>query len=223
LIRVIKNPHERRNELINIAEELFSKNGYDQTAVSEIVKKANVAQGLFYYYFKSKDEVLNAIIVRFIEEAKNLMETIVKNNEMNAVQKIFSTYENLGKFRQKREGLVNYIHEEKNEILHFRLENKVSPIITQGLRKIIKQGINEGIFHTKYPKEAAISILATEFAIFHEVNKGKHTQKRMEKHMLAIINLMERILGAKEGIFNDFKNFNEIQEVKNGIKVVKKC
>ena len=220
MIRVVKDPQERRNELINIAEELFSKNGYDQTAVSDIVKKANVAQGLFYYYFRSKDEILNVIIVRFIKEAKDLMETIVKNNEINAIQKIFSTYENLAKFRKKREGLVNYIHEEKNEILHFRLENKVSPIITRDLAKIIEQGINEGIFNTKYPMEAAISILATEFAIFHEVHKSKDTKKRMEQHMLAIIDLMERILGAKEGIFNDFKKLNEISEQRNIMKEI---
>ena len=203
MIRVVKDPEERRNELINIAEELFSKNGYDQTAVSDIVKKANVAQGLFYYYFKSKDEILNAIIVRFIDEAKDLMNGIVNNNT-NAVQKIFSTYKNLKKFRKKREGLVNYIHEEKNEILHFRLENQISPIITQGLTKIIQQGVDENLFNTKYPKEAAISILTTEFAIFHEMHKTKDSKKGKEQYILAIIDLMERILGAKQGIFNDF-------------------
>ena len=204
LIRVVKDPQQRRNELIDIAEELFSKKGYDQTAISDIVRKANVAKGLFYYYFQSKDDVLNAIIMRFIDEAKFLMGTIVNNNDMNAIQKILSTYENLNKFRKKREGLVNYIHEEKNEVLHFRLENKISPIITQGLTKIIQQGIKEKLFHTKYPQEAALSILATEFTIFHEMHKRKDPLKVKEQHMDAVFNIMERILGAKHGLFNEF-------------------
>ena len=49
IIRITKNPEERRKELIDIAERLFIKKGYEQTAVSDIVKKAKVAQGTFYY------------------------------------------------------------------------------------------------------------------------------------------------------------------------------
>ena len=65
MARIVKEPEIRHEELIDISEKLFLKNGYEQTAVSEIVKEANVAQGTFYYYFKSKDDVLNAIIERY--------------------------------------------------------------------------------------------------------------------------------------------------------------
>lgn len=52
--RITKSPDERRNELIDAAEMLFIENGYDQTSVSDIVKKVNVAQGTFYYYFNPR-------------------------------------------------------------------------------------------------------------------------------------------------------------------------
>ena len=45
MTRIIKNPEIRRNELIDIAEELFLKHSYAQTTVSDIVKKVGVAQG----------------------------------------------------------------------------------------------------------------------------------------------------------------------------------
>ena len=66
-MRITKKPDERRQELIDIAEQLFIKKGYEQTAVSDIVKKAKVAQGTFYYYFKTKEEILDSIIGRYIK------------------------------------------------------------------------------------------------------------------------------------------------------------
>ena len=44
----VKDPETRRSELINAAEELFLANGYEETAVSDIVRKIGVAQGTFY-------------------------------------------------------------------------------------------------------------------------------------------------------------------------------
>jgi AcrR family transcriptional regulator len=62
-MRVTKDPEIRRKELMDVAEELFLENGYEETAVSDIVKKAGVAQGTFYYYFKSKETKLDAITI----------------------------------------------------------------------------------------------------------------------------------------------------------------
>ena len=60
--RVTKDPEERKQELIDAAERLFMERGYEATAVSDIVQEVGVAQGTFYYYFPSKEEILEAII-----------------------------------------------------------------------------------------------------------------------------------------------------------------
>ena len=51
----------RRNEFVDAAEKLFQQNGIVDTTISSIVKEMDVAKGLFYYYFKSKDDVIDAI------------------------------------------------------------------------------------------------------------------------------------------------------------------
>jgi AcrR family transcriptional regulator len=53
IMRVTKDPEIRRKELMDAAEKLFLEHGYEETAVSDIVKKTGVAQGTFYYYFKN--------------------------------------------------------------------------------------------------------------------------------------------------------------------------
>lgn len=59
---------ERRQELLGIAVELFAKNGYHKTKISDIVRQAGVAQGTFYWYFKSKEAIVLEIIANGREE-----------------------------------------------------------------------------------------------------------------------------------------------------------
>lgn len=59
---------ERRQELLGIAVELFAKNGYHKTKISDIVRHAGVAQGTFYWYFKSKEAIVLEIIANGREE-----------------------------------------------------------------------------------------------------------------------------------------------------------
>ena len=58
----LKSPETRKSELLAAAETLFRENGVDRTAVSDIVKKAGVAQGTFYNYYQSKDEIFAAVL-----------------------------------------------------------------------------------------------------------------------------------------------------------------
>lgn len=62
--RVTKKPEERREEILNAAEHLFRARGFESVQVSDIVASLGVAQGTFYYYFPSKDDVMMAILER---------------------------------------------------------------------------------------------------------------------------------------------------------------
>lgn len=57
---------DRRRQLMQIALEKFARNGYHQTKISDIVQEAGVAQGTFYWHFKSKE----AIALEIIETGK---------------------------------------------------------------------------------------------------------------------------------------------------------
>ncbi|HEX3027134.1 MAG TPA: TetR/AcrR family transcriptional regulator [Clostridia bacterium] len=58
------NKMVKENALINAAFELFSKSGINGTAIDEIVKKAGVAKGTFYLYFKDKYDILDRIVIK---------------------------------------------------------------------------------------------------------------------------------------------------------------
>lgn len=49
-----------------IARKLFVEKGYDQTSINDILKIIEIAKGTFYYYFTSKEELLEEIIMQII-------------------------------------------------------------------------------------------------------------------------------------------------------------
>ena len=63
-----KPPAERRKELIDTAARLFAKRGYESVSVRDILAEVNGAPGMFYYYFKSKQDIYLATMKDYISE-----------------------------------------------------------------------------------------------------------------------------------------------------------
>lgn len=58
----MKKGEANRKLIIDAANKLFYEKGYNQTAFSEVAEVSRIPKGNFYYYFKSKDELLEAVI-----------------------------------------------------------------------------------------------------------------------------------------------------------------
>jgi TetR/AcrR family transcriptional regulator, fatty acid metabolism regulator protein len=52
---------EKRRQLLDAAVRVFARKGYHASRVGDIAEEAGVAHGLLYHYFKSKDDVLEAV------------------------------------------------------------------------------------------------------------------------------------------------------------------
>ncbi|MCA9793447.1 MAG: helix-turn-helix transcriptional regulator, partial [Candidatus Eremiobacteraeota bacterium] len=52
----------RREQLLDVAMALFAAEGVEKTTVGRIAAEANVSHGLLYHYFRSKEDVLHAVV-----------------------------------------------------------------------------------------------------------------------------------------------------------------
>ena len=59
------------------ARELFRRYGYNKTRVNELAKQANIAKATFYKYFASKELILHAVLMDYIQE--NVQDILSKN------------------------------------------------------------------------------------------------------------------------------------------------
>jgi len=198
MARVSKDPEERKNEIMDVAEEMFATKGFENTAISDIVKKVGVAQGLFYYYFKTKNQILDAIADRFLKKTINEIErisrdeTLDSNDRINKViDIILGTATNTGRY-------VPHANNGKNSGLHLRFEKRIMEKLAPLISEIIKKGIEDKTFGTRYPMETARLILVG-IGHFHNYTMIEDEQKgnsRMD-NIQALKEIINSMLGAK--------------------------
>ena len=63
-----------RNDIVEAADKLFYQQGYDHTSFTDIADVVQISRGNFYHHFKSKDEILKAVIDLRLENTKKMLE-----------------------------------------------------------------------------------------------------------------------------------------------------
>lgn len=189
---------QRKLEILKAAQELFNVRGFQDTSVDDIMKKAGAAKGVFYYYFKTKDQLLDALIEQNVAEAVRVASVIIENQSLNALQKL--QYILIEEFKAGRTGSdpANHLHNIKKVDMHQRIiagmVEKLSPVIA----KVVEQGISEGLFKTEYTLEVTEIVLAgilfvTDLGIF------KWSGEQYLRKIKASEVLIEKALGLESG------------------------
>ncbi|MEM9631965.1 MAG: TetR/AcrR family transcriptional regulator [Pseudomonadota bacterium] len=63
----------KRQQIVDAADELFYSRGFAQTSFADIAAAVKISRGNFYYHFKTKDEILDAVIDKRFSERENLL------------------------------------------------------------------------------------------------------------------------------------------------------
>lgn len=214
IARIIKDPEERKEEIINTAEELFISKGYENTSVNDIVDKVGVAKGLFYYYFKAKEEILNAISHKYIQFLSGRIRSIAENEEKNAVEKLHQILETvISQFGLQSKGikrLAALFNREKNMAVHSRLATKTVEEVTPYILLILKQGLREDLFKTQYPEFVAEALLMWAVSLHNTVKIPIASISDAELKARAAEDMIERLLGAEQGSLKLYRYFKAI-------------
>src|SRR5450759_1178161 len=158
--RVVKR-EARRAELVSAAASLFSERGVAKTTVSDIVKVAGVAQGTFYLYFDSKDEVVLAVVERMGEATIDGAAARVEAGP-SAVDKLLILRDLLSDVGSEPGAaeLIELMHRPENRALHDRFAEDLTPRFVPLVEEIVEQGVAEGVFNVEDTRAAAWFVLA---------------------------------------------------------------
>lgn len=83
----MKEAEERKKEILDIAEQLFIEKGFDNTSTNDILREIGIARGTLYYYFKSKEEILDAVIDRITNQLVEKSKEIFDQKELSVFQR----------------------------------------------------------------------------------------------------------------------------------------
>jgi AcrR family transcriptional regulator len=210
MARIVKDPDERRTELIAVAQRLFYTKGYERTSINDIVTEVGVAKGTFYYYFDSKTAVLEAMITGMAAQIQAIFHQIVADETLDALSKWKRAMQVAGDWKlERKEELIELIRmqaRKENIVLRHKLQEELFPVTVVEYAKIIAQGIDEGVFNTPYVEESAkivVSIMSgfkdSMTDIFLNPDQLDNPAEFVLQQYAAMQTAVERVLGAAEG------------------------
>ncbi len=185
----------RKQELIKLAYELFIKEGYDNVSVDEIIAKANIAKGTFYYYFKSKEEMLGQV-AEYMAKRKTMSAEKYFDEPVPVEKKLFSIIVSLVNKDNKTTEALN---SDDNIKLRTKYNEQIVMDAIPLLKKVVNEGNKKAIFHCNHVEERAKMIFVLSNNLFS--NKD-YTVKDVE----VFIDIAEKTLGAKKGMMEFAKN-----------------
>ena len=201
-MRITKAPEVRKNEILDAAEQLFAAKGYEAATVNDILSAVNIAKGTFYYYFKSKEDVLDALIERRISLGVAQAEEIIAST-LPPVQKLLAVIMSQKPQGQAHEDFNAVLHEKSNSKMHEKAIIQSISCLCPCLARVIKEGNETGIFDTPFPLESAEILLSAAMVLFDDEFFQWTTEEEFARRT-AFLTAMERTLGAGKGCFSEF-------------------
>lgn len=155
----------KRDLILDTMQELFREGTAGTASVGDIAKRAGIAKGGLYYYFRSKEDVLDALIERQYAHIISTCKDSLDAHDGNALTKfelLIKTY----RTSYFDPSIDEYLHNPMNASLHQKSLTTILLALRPLLSDVISQGVQEGLFTCQYPTEFAEFILSSFTFIF---------------------------------------------------------
>lgn len=221
MARIVKDYDVRRNEILDVAQQLFHRKGFEPTAIQDIIDEVGIAKGTFYHYFGSKLDLLDALIERMLSQTLESVEPIVDDDQLNALEKFTGLFAHIGSWKLENKAffldVLRVWQKDENAIFRHKLKAASGRSVIPLLTKIIHQGVAEGVFVTDYPDDLGEillqigqSVSETAGELLLKIEKDDHALDIIERKVTVYEHAVERLLGAPSGTLKLF-DFNTLK------------
>lgn len=197
-MRIVKDPAERKQEIMDMAAQLFMSKGYEETSVNLIVEQLGVAKGTFYHYFKSKEELLEAVLENYLSQYAEGIQRAVQSNVDNAYEKLLLVLRGILLNTKGPEHLTRHVEDNKNARLHQAMDEKFFEKFYPIILGVLKQGVEENIFHMEHPEEITEILLIGIRGYMHIHLPNFSSPEYAQKKIRALEELFNKALGISE-------------------------
>lgn len=145
-----KYPEKTVQKILDVATELFTKKGYEDTSINDITDKIEMSKGAIYHHFRNKEAIFEAVCKRLVESKLPDFAKIKNSNMMNGREKLLALL-SIDIFPR---GLLNsYCKIPKMFI--YQIQYIYEKIIPQFVTPIIYEGSSDGTIEVEFSKEIA--------------------------------------------------------------------
>src|SRR2546421_7429634 len=154
----------RRNTILDAAQRAIGTKGYEQMAIADLLSELQISSGAFYHYFGSKPALLAALVERMGDQVEQLVLPIIHDPTLRALDKLQRFFATLDHWKLAHKRLVlAYLrvwYADENAIVRHKLYIARVKRLAPWLSEIIQEGVEEGVFTTPYPDQAARMIFS---------------------------------------------------------------
>lgn len=200
-MRIVKDAEERRNEILDVAERLFCTKGFDNTSTNDILTEIGIARGTLYYHFKSKEDILDAMIERLTNQMVEKASVIALDESIPVLERLTGTMLSLNVDNELGHMVMEQVHRPQNALMHQKLELMLLGRVNRLITRITEDGIRQGIMHTDYPAEAVEMLMTYSYTAFDSLNQ--YSEEEEQRKIMGFVYHAERILGMKAGALKE--------------------
>ena len=199
----------KHNQILDALQELMENRDVRSISVSEIAQKAGICKGSIYYYFPSKDAILDALVIRNYEKPLRTAQTLARQTDVSPFTRmamLFQACRNSSAEFLKQgsaaasENSSTDNSQEKAYVHHKYLKHLIEQL-KPALTEIIQQGIDAGEIHFQYPAALAEIVLIV-LAVKMDNTLTPSEPEEIEETIHALISLLEKGTDNPPGSLN---------------------
>ncbi|PTN08989.1 TetR family transcriptional regulator [Mangrovibacterium marinum] len=179
-----------RENILKIAQEIFSKYGYKKTTLDDIANAVRKGKSSLYYYFSSKEDLFQAVILKEVEILKRELEKVILRNT-DPVEKLRDYI--LTKLNTYR-GLANFYHALENDVTAIEfidnIKNKYNQEEIRMIKRILIEGVRKNAFDVKDFTLVAIGITTAIKGLEMPLSAGDYGTVNLETGVDNILKIL---------------------------------
>jgi AcrR family transcriptional regulator len=217
MARILKEAeyNAKRNEILDYALGLVYSKGYARMTIQDILDGLQISRGALYHYFDSKEALLEALVNRMGRTAVDAFLPILQDKHLTAIQKFRRYFEASAQWKSAGKavilGMLRTWYTDDNTIVRQKMSAQSIKGTASILEPIIRQGMQEGVFSTRYPEQVAETIAGIAYGMADSMvglmiadETAPVTLQKLETLLEAYFDTVERILGAPAGSLKAF-------------------
>jgi AcrR family transcriptional regulator len=178
--RKIREKEQRRQQIMDAAEKVFSKKGFSAATIENIAEKAELSPATLYLYYKNKDELYASLNLRLLKVLVEKVENLAQRKKASPEQKIRA----LGKalyevYEHDPINVINVLRFQSSEELRnlspelsFRIKDRARRYL-KAIASIFEQGVRDGRFQDRHP----VAFADIVWALFAGLVLWEHSKK----------------------------------------------
>lgn len=199
----------KRDKILDALQLLLEKKEMKSISISEIAQTAGIGKGSIYYYFESKNDILEALIRRSYQETMETAHRLAENPSINPLTKmamIFQACRTASNGFTRTSQLSDSSDIVVTSYLHQKYASYLISELKPVLSEIIQQGIDQGITQfddAESLAEIVLIVLTVKFGNLLSPTSLEQTERTIQ----ALIKLLEKGTGDPEGSLNFLMTF----------------